>query len=471
MIFNYLPMEYKDGSCLNNQGKVMAERIKINYPANELFAAAVRIVKKVRKAGFEMFFVGGAVRDLVLGRTPSDIDMVTTALPQDICDLFPYSEMVGACFGVVLVKQDGFVFEVATCREERLYSDGRRPDEVKFTKDVKLDLARRDFTVNAMLYDPLAGEVIDYVGGLQDIKKRLLRVVGVPQERFSEDYLRMLRAIRFAAKLQFEIDTAAWDAICAMKSLCAEIAAERVRDELENMFCSIDAAKALKLLKASGILAVWLPEVDVLSGVEQHPKYHPEGDVWVHTVLMFEKAGILQDKILAWSILLHDIGKKPAFSLDCDNIPHFYGHEAMGADMVLAIAQRLRFSREMADAVEHAVRYHMRFASVMNMREAKLKRLMAEKYFVMELELHRQDCLCSNGLTAGYDFLRERMKNSVQLALPELFLNGSDLIKLGYKPGRLFKEILDKLMDAQLDNRISCREEALKFVKENFTLN
>lgn len=449
----------------------MAEKIRINCPENELFSAARRVVEKVRNAGFEMFFVGGAVRDLVLGNIPADIDMVTTALPQEICSIFPESEMVGACFGVVLVKFSGFVFEVATCREERLYSDGRRPDEVKFTKDVRLDLARRDFTVNAMLYDPVTGEVVDYVGGLQDIKKRLLRVVGVPQERFSEDYLRMLRAIRFAAKLQFEIDPPAWQAICSMKSLCAQIAAERVRCELESMLTNLDVARALRLLKASGILGIWLPEVDVLAGVKQHPKYHPEGDVWAHTLLMFERAGRLSDVSLAWSILLHDIGKKPAFSLGCDNIPHFYGHEAMGADMVPAIAQRLRFSREMADVVEHAVRYHMRFASVMEMREAKLKRLMAEKYFVMELELHRLDCLCSNGLTAGYEFLRERMKNSVQLALPELFLNGSDLIKLGYKPGRLFKEILDKLMDAQLDNRISCREEALKFVKENFTLN
>ena len=256
-----------------------------------------------------------------------------------------------------------------------------------------------------------------------------------------------------------------------MKMLCAEIAAERVRDELENMFCNVNAVRALKLLKSSGILGIWLPEVDVLAGVEQSPKYHPEGDVWVHTLLMFEKSGVLNDKTLAWSILLHDIGKKPAFSLGSDNVPHFYGHEAMGADMIPAIAERLHFSREMADAVEHAVRYHMRFASVMEMREAKLKRLMAEKYFIMELELHRLDCLCSNGLMGGYNFLRERMKKSVRLELPELFLNGSDLISMGYKPGKQFKVILDSLMDAQLDGRIGCRDEAAVFVKENFKLD
>ena len=449
----------------------MAEKIKIKCPENELFAAAVRIVEKVRAAGFEIFFVGGAVRDLVLGNAPSDIDLVTTALPQDMCRLFPGAEMVGACFGVVLVKQDGFVFETATCREERLYCDGRRPDEVKFTKNVELDLARRDFTVNAMLYDPVAETVTDYVGGLQDIKKRLLRVVGVPQERFSEDYLRMLRAIRFAAKLQFDIEPEAWNAICSMADLCGQIAAERVREELENMFCNIDAARALKLLKASGILRIWLPEVDVLAGVEQHPKYHPEGDVWQHTLLMFEKSDVLKDNILAWSILLHDIGKKPALTVGEDNIPHFYSHEIMGADMIPAIAQRLRFSRELAEAVEHAVRYHMRFASVMDMREAKLKRLMAEKYFTMELELHRLDCLCSNGLTAGYDFLCSRMKNAVQLDLPELFINGSDLIQLGYKPGRRFKEILDSLMDAQLDGRVDSRESAVEFVRKNFVID
>ena len=202
--------------------------------------------------------------------------------------------------------------------------------------------------------------------------------------------------------------------------------------------------------------------------MEQHPVYHPEGDVWVHTLLMFERSGLVQDNLLAWSILLHDIGKKPAFSLGCDNIPHFYGHEAMGADMIPAIAERLRFSRELAGALEHAVRYHMRFASVMEMREAKLKRLMAEKYFAVELELHRLDCLCSNGLTATYEFLCKRMKSAVKLELPELFLNGSDLIKLGYKPGRLFKEILDSLLDAQLDNTVTNREEAVRFVKENY---
>ncbi len=446
----------------------MAEIVKIKAPENDLFYAACKVAEKVRNAGFEIYFVGGVVRDMVMNNNPSDIDMVTTALPQDISRLFPGAEMVGACFGVVLVKFEGFVFEVATCREERLYSDGRRPDEVKFTKDVTVDLQRRDFTINAMLYDPATGEVIDHVGGLQDIKAHRVRVVGMPEERFNEDYLRMLRAIRFASRLDFEIEPSAWNAICSMAEKCALIAAERVRDELENMFCNVNAARALKLLKASGILNIWLPEVDALAGVEQHPKYHPEGDVWVHTLLMFEKAGRLQNNILAWSILLHDIGKKPAFSLDCDNIPHFYGHEAIGADMIPAIAQRLRFSREAAEAVEHAVRYHMRFASVMEMREAKLKRLMAEKYFVMELELHRLDCLCSNGLTAGYDFLLDRMKKTAVLALPELFLNGNDLIKLGYKPGRLFKEILEELMDAQLDKRVNDREEALKFVKENF---
>ena len=449
----------------------MAEICKINCPENELFRSALQIVAKVRNAGFEIFFVGGAVRDLVLGNAPSDIDMVTTALPQEIYGLFPGSEMVGACFGVVLVKFEGFVFEIATCREERLYNDGRRPEEVIFTTDVQKDLQRRDFTVNAMLYDPLAGEVIDYVGGLQDIKKRLLRVVGNPYERFGEDYLRMLRAIRFAARLQFDIDPAAWEAVYSMSGLCAQIAAERVRDELENMLCNVNAVRALELLKASAILSIWLPEADVLAGVEQHPVYHPEGDVWTHTLLMFERAGCLQDKTLAWSILLHDIGKKPTFSVGEDNIPHFYSHEAVGADMIPAIAERLRFSREMADAVEHAVRYHMRFASVMEMREAKLKRLMAEKYFAMELELHRLDCLCSNGLTASYDFLCSRMKSSAKLDLPELFLNGGDLIKLGYKPGRVFKEILDSLLDAQLDNTVSNREEAVEFVKRNYNQN
>lgn len=426
------------------------------------------MIKTIRERGFDIYIVGGAVRDLVLNRLPGDIDMVTTAHPDDIKNIFPDAEMVGACFGVVLVKHNGLVFELATCREERLYSDGRRPDEVRFTTDFRQDVLRRDFTVNAMLYDPVRGAVVDYVGGLPDLRDRVIRAIGNAAERFSEDYLRMLRAIRFAAKLEFQIHPEAWQAICDMADKTGLIAAERVRGELESMLVGSDPARAMELLKASRILRLWLPEVDALAGVEQHPVYHPEGDVWQHTMLMLKNAAKPCSAEFAWSILLHDIGKKPTFELGEDNIPHFYGHEACGAEMIGSIAQRLRFSRELADTVEHAVRWHMRFASVMEMREAKLKRLMAEKYFAMELELHKLDCQCSNGLTATYEFLLQKLKKMENCKLPPPLLNGDDLIKLGFVPGREFKAILDAVMDAQLEKRLKSKAEAVEWVKKEF---
>ena len=452
------------------KGEKMPERLYIKPPQGELFEAAVRVVQEICRAGFKAYWVGGAVRDMVLHRLPDDVDMVTTARPEQLLAVFQDAEMVGACFGVVLVKYSGFVFEVATCREERSYQDGRHPEDIRFTDDVELDLKRRDFTVNSMLYDPSESVVIDYNGGLQDIKARLLRVVGVPQERFGEDYLRMFRAVRFAAKLEFDIEETAWQAIREMAALTGKLAAERVRDEIEMMLCSLHPRRALELLKESGLLKVWLPEADVLAGVEQHPKYHPEGDVWEHTLLMFDKLKAVPEPLLAWSMLLHDIGKKPTFARGEDGIPHFYGHEAVGADMIPPIAERMRFSRGMAEGIEHAVRYHMRFASVMEMRPAKLKRLMAEKNFETELELHRVDCLASNGLVQGYEFLSRKLNSDKPRILPEPLINGLDLIRMGYQPGAQFKVILEKVMDCQLEEQFCNKAEAEMWIRSQFPL-
>ena len=444
------------------------EKIKISYPDNAVFDAVRKVLKILRSAGFPAYVVGGAVRDLVLGRVPDDVDMVTTARPDEVKKLFPEAEMVGACFGVVLVKVHGEVFEVATCREERLYQDGRRPDEVIFTDDFQLDVQRRDFTVNAMLYDPESGEVLDFTGGLQDAAMKILRVVGEPSERFAEDYLRMLRAIRFAARLDFEIDHAAWQAIADMAHLTDKLAVERVRAELEMMLCGSNPGRALRMLKSSGILKVVLPEVDALEGVAQPAQYHPEGDVWQHTLLMFENLRGKPSAALAWSILLHDVGKKPAFSRDENNVPHFYCHEAVGADMVLEIAERLRFSAEMRDCVEHAVRNHMRFAFVREMRTAKLRRLLAEKNFDLELELHYLDCFCSNKLMGSYEFLKSLQSRVEFQALPDPLIGGDDLITLGYTPGPEFKTILKSVMDAQLESKIVSKADALQLVLEKY---
>ena len=448
----------------------MAEILKIKRPSGAMFDAAVMAADKLRRAGFMTYWVGGAPRDIALNRVPADVDMVTCARPEEIKEVFPEAEMVGACFGVVLVKCDDFTFEVATCREERSYQDGRHPESIRFTKDFVLDIQRRDFTVNAMLYDPFDELLIDHAGGLQDLRQRVIRVVGKPEERFAEDHLRLFRAIRFAARLKFDIEENAWQTICSMKFLSRSLAAERVRQELELMLTSANPAEALELLKNCGLLQVWLPEVDALAGVEQYAKYHPEGDVWQHTLLMFRNLNEPASVKLAWSILLHDIGKKAAYSCGSDNIPHFYCHESIGADMVAGIACRLRFSAELTECVTHAVRNHMRFANVVSMRQAKLKRLLAEKDFLMELELHRLDCLSSNGLMETYNFLQEKLSSSQSVQLPELLLNGNDLIAMGYKPGRAFKIMLDALMDAQLENCVIDRSQAVDMIKNSFPL-
>ncbi|MBE6368644.1 MAG: CCA tRNA nucleotidyltransferase [Lentisphaerae bacterium] len=446
----------------------MANLIQLKRPAGRLFDLAMEATCLMRKAGMQTFWVGGAPRDIFLGRTPGDVDMVTTGRPEDIKVLFPDSDMVGACFGVTLVKYKGVVFEVATCRKERSYGDGRHPSEIKFTDDFEADLRRRDFTCNALLYDPESEMLTDCVNGIEDLRNGVLRVVGDARERFAEDYLRMFRAVRFAAVLDLKLDKALSDALGDMHSLTRVLAPERVREELEKMLCSAAPVRALKLLKSSGLLKVWLPEVDALAGVAQHKLYHPEGDVWQHTLLMFEKLEAPADVFLAWSMLLHDIGKKSAFSVGQDGIPHFYCHEAMGGDMVRAIAERLRFSKRLQDAVEHAVRNHMRFAFVREMRQSKLKRLLAEEFFDMELELHRLDCLASNGLMGTWAFLHDLCMHQPQTSLPEGLINGHDLMRMGYKSGPQFKTMLAAAMDAQLEGAFADKAGAEKWVKENF---
>ncbi|MBE6380082.1 MAG: CCA tRNA nucleotidyltransferase [Lentisphaerae bacterium] len=448
----------------------MSRVFHIACPEGDLFAAAGEVTGRLRRAGFMTYWVGGAARDLYMQRTPADVDMVTVARPDEVKRIFPDAEMVGACFGVVLVKHRNQVFEIATCREERAYGDGRRPDEVKFTDDFVLDLQRRDFTCNAMLYDPAGEQLIDYLNGVNDIDNSILRVVGCPRERFQEDHLRLFRAVRFASKLGFELEEECQAALREMAGATAVLAAERVRQELENMLTGADPVRALELLKNSGLLKVWLPEVDALAGVEQYKKYHPEGDVWQHTLLMFQNARKPLDAALAWSILLHDIGKKPTFSCGEDNIPHFYCHEQVGADMVKDIAGRLRFSGAMADTVEHAVRNHMRFASVCNMRTAKLRRLLAEADFVMELELHRLDCLSSNQLMGTWEFLQARLQSFNSTALPEPLITGRDLIALGLTPGAEFKTILNAVMDAQLEGVLQDKASAIEWVIEKFDI-
>ena len=447
----------------------MPVRIKITCPAGPLFDAAKGIVKTLRQAGYPTYWVGGAVRDLRRGEEPEDIDLVTVATPEKIQEVYPDADLVGACFGVSLVKADGFVFEVATCREERGYSDGRRPDKVRYTRSFEMDIMRRDFTVNALLYEPNTGELIDYVAGLVDMDDRNVRAVGDPAVRFKEDYLRMLRAVRFAAKLDYNLAPSTFNAIRKYASRVKLLAPERVRAELELMLTGQAPVTALKLLKSTGLLAAVLPEVDALAGVTQPKQYHPEGDVWQHTLLMFDCLEDPPTAALAWSILLHDIGKPPTRVEDENKVPHFYGHEAEGARMAGAVAERLRFPNDLREQVVHAVRDHMRMASVREMREAKLRRLLAEPGFAMELELHRVDCASSHGKMECYEFLKEKLE-SVPAAreLPEPLVTGDDLIAAGRTPGPEFKAILDAMFDAQLEGAFADRKGALRYLKKHF---
>ncbi|MFA7229975.1 MAG: CCA tRNA nucleotidyltransferase [Victivallaceae bacterium] len=437
---------------------------------NKIGETGAGIVRKLRTAGFAAYFVGGAVRDMLLGKMPQDIDIVTSALPEQTAELFPNNQQVGACFGIILVVENGINFEVATFREERNYLDGRHPESVKYTDNPEIDVLRRDFTINGMLYDPLTGEIIDYVGGRNDLAAGILRTIGEAELRFNEDYLRMLRAVRFASRFGFELDDAAFKAISLLKDKIKSLPAERIREEFNLMLTGPAPASAVRMLYNAGLLEVFLPEVAALAGVQQPEMYHPEGDVFEHTLLMLEHMAVPGVE-LAWSILLHDVGKPETFSIDENGIEHFYRHEFTGAELAVQIMERLRFSISATGTVTEAVKNHMRFAFIDKMRVAKWKRLLASPDFSLELELHRIDCIASNGKLENFVLMLDRINDlRGEIALPEPLITGKDLIASGFRPGPLFSEILEQVRDAQLSGEIENREAALDFVSCKFSV-
>ncbi len=427
-----------------------------------MLEAAASVVGVLRGAGFESGLVGGCVRDLLLGRTPSDCDIVTTARPERIAELFDDCRLVGASFGVSLVRTGGFEFEVASAREERFYLDGRHPEEVRYTDDLAVDMRRRDFTVNALWFDPVEKCVHDTVGGLADLARGVIRTVGDPQERFGEDFLRMLRAVRFAARLRFALAPETERAISALSAKAARIAGERLRTEITLMLTGPDPARAMRLLQRTGLMAAVLPEVAAMEGVEQPPEFHPEGDVFVHTMLMLEHMAY-PDPLLGWSVLLHDVGKPRTYSVEeGSGRIRFFGHEALGAEMAADILDRLRFSCVDRERVVQAVRNHMRFAFVTEMKAAKLRRLLADPNFSLELELHRLDCIACHGIMTGFVFLLDELRRAPDRAvLPEPLVMGRDLVAAGRRPGPGFRRALDAVYDRQLAGEFGSREEAL----------
>ncbi len=423
------------------------------------------IVQRLVEAGYPAYFAGGTVRDMLRGETPADIDIATAASPDAIRSLFPRTIPVGVEFGVLLVIQDGEPFEVATFRSEGPYPDGRRPAWVK-PSDARTDVTRRDFTINGLLYDPLRKELIDWVEGQKDIERCSIRSIGDPHQRFSEDKLRMLRAIRLAANLAFQIEEATGKAIEDLALEIRTVSGERIRNELVRILTGPHPAEGLRLLERYGLLSPILPEVSAMKGVEQGKEHHPEGDVFAHTVKILSL--LKQPAVsLAFATLLHDVGKPPTWNPA--GRPLFPDHARVGAEMSQGILKRLRFDRRTRERIVEAVANHLHFLDARRMRTSTLRRFMAGNNFDEELELHRLDCLAGSGDLSNWEFVVEKKKELALEPLPESpLLRGRDLLRLGFAPGPKMGEILGEVEEKRLEGALRNAEDAERWVKEHY---
>lgn len=436
-------------------------------------ATATEIVRRLQAAGFEAFWVGGCVRDILLERDPQDYDIATNAVPEQIEKLFPKTVPVGKQFGVLLVVEDEHQFQIATFRAESNYKDGRRPENVRFS-DAREDAIRRDFTVNGLFFDPIANQLHDWVGGEADLRAKIIRTIGSPDDRFAEDHLRLLRAIRFAAQLGFELEANTFAAVKAHAEKIRLVSAERIRDELIKVFTPPHAARGLTLLHESGLLPHVLPELVPTLTCDQSPDYHPEGTVFNHIRLMLNHLpNPLPDESLPWAAVLHDIAKPQTSSRDPQTGRiHFYEHEKLGARMAEEILQRLKFPRKQTDQIVTAVRHHMQFKDAPQMRKSTLRRMLMRETFPLELELHRLDCLGSHRRLDIYDFLREEQQhlNSQPHLRPPL-LSGNDLLALGVKRGPGLGALLNEIRDKQLADELTSADQARAWVTKRLKAN
>lgn len=456
--------------------------------------AAISVIRTLREHGHQAYLVGGCVRDLLLGREPADYDVSTDATPREVMRIFPETYAVGEQFGVVLIPVNGLTaqvlqeearhdpvetpveaakhkaIEVATFRSDGLYTDGRHPDEVRFSKTAEEDVQRRDFTINGLLLDPLNNDqVLDYVGGRVDLDAGIVRTIGDPERRFAEDKLRMMRAVRFAARFGYEIEAKTMEAIQRLAPQIHQVSRERIREELTKMLTEGHARRAFELLDESRLLHEVLPEIEKMKGVEQPPQYHPEGDVWIHTLLLLEKLPEGASRTLAWGALLHDVGKPPTFKRAPDRI-RFDLHVEVGVAMAREICNRLRMSNDDITQIVALVNNHMKFADTPKMKESTLKRFIRLNEFDEHLALHKLDCLSSHADLSLYDFVqKKRSETPPEEIRPEPLITGRDLINLGYRPGPQFREILSAVEDQQLEGLLATRDAALEFVKTNFT--
>ena len=434
-----------------------------------LLKAAQKIAQTLQQAGHTCYFTGGCVRDTLLNKTPKDFDIATSATPKQVRKLFPKSDSIGAHFGVILVRVHGLAFEVATFRTDGTYTDKRRPNSVTFSSPQE-DASRRDFTVNGLFQEPLTGEIIDFVNGSADIDQKIIRAIGNPVDRFQEDALRLMRAIRFATKLDFEIEPATWEAICENAHLLGHIATERIQAELNQILLHKDRARGLDLMVQSGLIRHCIPEVLDLQGCEQPPQFHPEGDVYVHTKIMLNILSGEPSLELCLAVLLHDIGKPSTYSYNPeeDRI-RFSGHDQVGAEMAEVILKRLKYSNKTIEEVCAMVKNHMNFMNVRFMKTSKVKRFMARSTYQQEMELHRVDCGSSNGITENYDFLRAKEQEfAAEPLIPPPLISGKDLISLGYPPGPDFKPIIEAIQNEQLEGKLSTKEQAIDWLSENY---
>jgi poly(A) polymerase len=451
--------------------------------------SAISIIETLRSQGFQAYLVGGCVRDILLNREPADYDVTTDATPEQVMRIFPQTYAVGAQFGVVLVpvktltgtppqtetqpaqleptiSTHPHAVEVATFRNDGIYSDGRHPDEVRYSKSPQEDVQRRDFTINGLLLDPVKDEVLDFVGGRADLAANIVRTIGDPHRRFAEDKLRLSRAVRFAARFGYRIESDTFAAIRELAPQISQVSRERVRDELTKMLTEGRAGRAFELLDETGLLKEVLPEISAMKGVEQPPQFHPEGDVFIHTMIMLGMLPANCSHTLAWGTLLHDVGKPPTFRVGEDRI-RFDGHVEVGVKMAEAICHRLRMSNDDTAQILALVDNHMRFGDAMRMKESTLKRFMRLPQFDEHLALHRIDCLGSHGKLEIHDFLREKLANTPPEEIrPAPLINGHDLIRLGLAPGPAFADLLSTVEDAQLEGKLHTRDEALALVEQ-----
>jgi poly(A) polymerase len=427
---------------------------------------AERLVQRLVEAGHQALFAGGCVRDMVRGETPHDYDVATDATPAEVEALFERTVAVGSRFGVVLVMVGGDQFEVATFRSDGAYSDGRHPDEVRYG-DAREDALRRDFTINGLFYDPAKDEILDFVGGQADIEAGVIRAIGDPDQRFGEDALRMLRAVRFAAQFGYRLEEATEAALRAHAHDIRQVSAERVREELARILTGPRPGLGVSLARRTGLLREVLPEVDAMAGCEQPPEYHPEGDVLVHTCKALDALDHPSVE-LAFGVLLHDVGKLHT-RVEAADRARFHLHDKVGAQVAEEVCERLRFSSAQTETIVDLVAQHMRMGSVREMRESTLKRFLRSPHIQEHLELHRADCIASHGNLSHYDFCRQKLATLEEEEIrPPRLLTGDDLIDLGYKPGPIFARILDRVEDGQLEGEVATREDALAVVRREF---